>query len=122
MAEIFDSTYAFVGLERTGGVVVYNITDPLNPRLVNYVNTRDLSQTPGLNSGGDLGPEGLLFIPAAESPNGRNLLVVSNEISGTIAILRLMCFVPPTRFKFVMMAKPIAWERSSYPPFCNWEP
>ena len=86
VAEIFDSTYAFVGLERTGGVVVYNITDPLNPRLVNYVNTRDLSQTPGLNSGGDLGPEGLLFIPAAESPNGRNLLVVSNEISGTIAI------------------------------------
>ncbi len=86
VAEIFDSTYAFVGLERTGGVVVYNITDPLNPRIVNYVNTRDLSQTPGLNSGGDLGPEGLLFIPAEESPNGRNLLVVSNEISGTIAI------------------------------------
>lgn len=86
LAEILDSAYAFVGLERIGGVMVYNITDPQHPKMVNYVNTRDFSQTPGLNSGGDLGPEGLLFIPAADSPNGKNLLVVSNEVSGTIGI------------------------------------
>lgn len=85
-AKILDSVYAFVGLERIGGVVVFNITDVYNPYFVEYVNSRNFQQVPDLNFGGDLGPEGLLFIPRSESPNGNNLLIVSNEISGTIAI------------------------------------
>ncbi|MGN9785111.1 choice-of-anchor I family protein [Nonomuraea sp. ZG12] len=66
-------TYAFVGLERVGGVVAYDVTDPRRPRLADYVNTRD----------GDLGPEGLAFVPAHDSPTRRPLLVVGNEVSGT---------------------------------------
>jgi hypothetical protein len=84
--KILDSTYVFVGLERIGGVVVFNVTDPYQPTFVQYVNTRDFSQVPAVNSGGDLGPEGMLFIRANDSPNGKNLLVTSNEVSGTIAI------------------------------------
>ena len=42
-----------------------------------------------LATAGDLGPEGLVFIPAAQSPNGRPLLVVGNEVSGTTAVLQL---------------------------------
>ncbi len=86
---IGDSTYAFIGMERIGGIVVYNVTNPTAPYFVTYFTTRIFSQTPALNQGGDLGPEGILFIPKAQSPNGRNLLVVSNEISGTIAIYQI---------------------------------
>ena len=38
---------------------------------------------------GDRGPEGVLFVPAAKSPNGKPLLIVGNETSGTTAILQL---------------------------------
>lgn len=86
---IGDSTYAFIGMERIGGIVVYNVTHPSAPYFVTYFTSRNFTQNPALNQGGDLGPEGVLFIPKAQSPNGRNLLVVSNEISGTIAIYQI---------------------------------
>ncbi|MBC8042101.1 MAG: T9SS type A sorting domain-containing protein [Rhizobacter sp.] len=35
---------------------------------------------------GDLGPEGLVFVPAAQSPNSRNLVIAANEVSGTVSI------------------------------------
>ncbi len=72
--------------------MIYNITDPNNARYVNYINTRNAAVSPSaanLASVGDLGPEGLIFIPKAESPNGKDLLLVSNEISGTVAIIEL---------------------------------
>jgi 2',3'-cyclic-nucleotide 2'-phosphodiesterase/3'-nucleotidase/5'-nucleotidase len=89
IGKILDSTYAFIGLERIGGIMIYNITNPNNPYFVNYINTRDFSQTPGTNSGGDLGPEGLVFVPRNQSPNGKDLLILSNEISGTVTIIQL---------------------------------
>ncbi len=92
VGKILDSTYAFIGLERIGGVMVYNITNPNAPYYVNYINTRNFSVTPSLANlatVGDLAPEGLTFIPANQSPNGKNLLLVSNETSGTVAIIQL---------------------------------
>ncbi len=83
---ILDSVFAFVGLERIGGIMAFNITDPANPRFVDYINTRDFAQSPGPGYTADLGPEGLLFIPWNKNPNRKNLLVVSNEISGTLSI------------------------------------
>lgn len=84
--------YAFIGLERIGGVVVYDISKPRAPFFVGYVNNRDFAQQPETAEGdsnpaaGDLGPEGLLFISAEDSPNGWPLLVVGNEISGTTTV------------------------------------
>jgi hypothetical protein len=78
-------TLAFIGLERVGGVVVYDITDPVKPVFMDYLNSRD-----GVN--GDRGPEGLLLIPAAKSPNGKPLLVVGNESSGSTAIFQVNTF------------------------------
>lgn len=82
LASFGSKTYAFVGLERVGGVIVYDITTPTAPSYVTYLNTRS-------GTGGDLGPEGLAFIKAADSPNGKPLIVVGNEVSGTTAILQI---------------------------------
>jgi hypothetical protein len=93
VGKIGNKTFAFIGLERMGGVLVYDITNPAAPTRVDYLNTRDewVSQPDATNLAtvGDLGPEGLVFIPAAQSPNGKPLLVVGNEVSGTTAVLQL---------------------------------
>lgn len=97
LGEIDDRTYAFIGLERIGGVMVYDVTDPAAAEFVTYVNNRDFSvsmedeadQEAALRKAGDLGPEGLTFIPAADSPNEKNLLVVGNEVSGTTTIFQI---------------------------------
>jgi len=74
--------FAFIGLERVGGVMVYDVTNPAQPTHVTYVNAR----TGGT---GPRGPEGLHIIPAAQSPTGVPLLVVGNEISGTTSIFEI---------------------------------
>ena len=82
-------TYAFIGLERIGGVMVYDITDPMAVSFVSYVNNRDFSGDAEAGTAGDLGPEGVLFIAASDSPTGSDLLVVSNEISGTTTVYQI---------------------------------
>ncbi|MFN5143748.1 MAG: choice-of-anchor I family protein [Burkholderiales bacterium] len=74
--------FAFIGLERVGGVMVYDITDPKAAKFVTYYNTRN-------GAVGDRGPEGILLIPAYASPNGKPLLVLGNETSGSTAILQI---------------------------------
>ena len=93
---IGNKTFAFVGLERMGGVLVFDITDPKVTKRVDYLNTRedwtasfDADTTPALAKVGDLGPEGLAFIPAKQSPNGKPLLLVGNEVSGSTAVIQL---------------------------------
>ena len=91
LGRIGDRTLAFIGLERIGGVLVYDISDPKAPVRLDYLNTRDewLSDPPDLATAGDLGPEGLTFIPANRSPNGKPLLLVGNEVSGTTAVFQI---------------------------------
>jgi hypothetical protein len=88
--QIGDSTYAFIGLERIGGVVVYDVTNPLAPTFETYFNTRKWGRDPEGRGLGDLGPEGLAFISAAESPNGRPLLAVAHEVSGSTTIFQVV--------------------------------
>lgn len=92
LGKAFGRTYAFVGLERVGGVAVYDISNPKRPKFEYYVNRRDFSVNANATNfvaAGDLGPEGLLFIKADDSPNGKPLLVVANEISGTTTIYQV---------------------------------
>jgi hypothetical protein len=79
-------TYAFIGLERIGGVMIYDVTVPTSPSFVDYVNTRDFTLDPTGVAPTDNGPEGLAFVTAANSPNGKPLLVIGNEVSGTTTI------------------------------------
>jgi DNA-binding beta-propeller fold protein YncE len=63
----------FVGLERSDAVAVYNVTDVEAPVFLQW-----------LNAG--VGPEGLLFVPASDSPNGKSLLIVSSEVDGLVKV------------------------------------
>jgi len=79
-------TYAFIGLERMGGVMVYDVTNPTAPKFIEYVNNRDVTVdqiTLEAGGAGDLGPEGFKFVDASDSPSGKPLLIVANEVSGT---------------------------------------
>ena len=82
-------TYAFIGLERIGGIMVYDVSNPHTATFATYVNTRNFSGDPELGTAGDLSPEGLVFIPARESPNGKPLLAVAFEVSGTVGIFEI---------------------------------
>ncbi|MEZ4785929.1 MAG: choice-of-anchor I family protein [Candidatus Kapaibacterium sp.] len=82
-------TYAFIGLERMGGVMVYDITDPSAPSFVEYVNNRDFSGDAEDGTAGDLGPEGILFVDKSSSPTNSPLLIVTNEVSGTTTVYEI---------------------------------
>ncbi|WP_052050557.1 choice-of-anchor I family protein [Leptolyngbya sp. KIOST-1] len=90
---IGDRTYAFVGLERVGGIMVYDITVPEETTFVKYINNRDFSvaTTAEGATATDLGAEGLHFISAADSPDpqGRPLLMVGHEVSGTTTLFAI---------------------------------
>ena len=64
---------AFVGLERADAVAIYDVTDPTQPRFLQLLATGDA-------------PEGVLFIPAKDSPNKRSLLLVSSENDGVVKV------------------------------------
>lgn len=81
--------FAAIGLERIGGFMLYDITNPNAPIFLNYTNNRNFMVDADSSAAGDLGPEDIKFIPASNSPNGQNLLVVSNEISGTVSAFAL---------------------------------
>jgi hypothetical protein len=88
---IGNNLYAFVSMERVGGVMVFNINNPAAPVLETYVNNRNLT---GATTTGDLGPEGIVFISAADSPTGQPLLLLSNEVSSTIAVYSIGASTP----------------------------
>ncbi|MDC6365667.1 MULTISPECIES: choice-of-anchor I family protein [Flavobacteriaceae] len=71
--EIGGKQILFLGLERNNQVMIYDISDPYAPEFIEI-----------LENSGDVGPEGLLIIDAEDSPTGKDLLVVSNEVSGTV--------------------------------------
>jgi len=90
VGQIGGRTFAFVGLERISGIMVYDITNPQRARFVQYINSRDFGRTPGDDpDAGDLGPEGLEFVAAEDSPIGVPMLMVGNEVSGTTALYRI---------------------------------
>jgi len=78
LGEALGMNLLFLGMERTGGVMAWDLTTPMTPRFVDYVNPQQ-----------DEAPEGLLFIKAENSPIDTALLVVTNEASKTTAIYKI---------------------------------
>ncbi|MEN8078304.1 choice-of-anchor I family protein [Clostridioides difficile] len=85
IGNVGDKTYAFIGLERIGGIMAYDITDPNNITFKDYINTRDFNS----DIAGDVAPEGIDFIGAEVSPIGYPLLLVACEVSGTVAVMQI---------------------------------
>ena len=108
VGEISGRVYAFIAQERAGDLFVYDVTNPFNATFVSHYNNRnfaidfelddDLADPCDTNEGmncdnvdmaGDLGPESIKFIPAVDSPNGNALLIIGNEVSGTVTVYQV---------------------------------
>lgn len=86
--EAYGETYAFIGLERVGGVMTYRVSDPSNAEFVDYTTSRQFDVADPEDSV-DLGPEGVIFVTAKDSPTGRPLVVLSHEVTGTTTIYQV---------------------------------
>jgi DNA-binding beta-propeller fold protein YncE len=68
--------YAFIGLERVSGFFAYDLSQPTAPMIETFIQGEP----------GNERPEGVIFVPSSDSPNGENLLLLTHEDSGTVAI------------------------------------
>lgn len=100
LGKIGQKLYAFIGLERTSGFMMYDVTNPFDVHFVDYVVNRDFDSSFSINTdtgevkgdaslAGDLGPEGMKFVSAEKSPNGQPLLIIGNEVSGTTSVYQI---------------------------------
>ena len=92
IGKAYGRTYAFICFERVGGIAAYDISSPEKPTFEYYINRRDFSVNANATNflaAGDLGPEGIIFISAKNSPNDKPLVVIANEISGTTTIFQV---------------------------------
>ena len=78
-------TYAFIGLERIGGIIAFNISNITKPEFAGYFSARDYSE----DIKGDVGIEGLKFVSSEKSPTGNPLIIAANEISNSIGIYEI---------------------------------
>jgi hypothetical protein len=108
VGEIEGRTYAFISQERAGDLFVYDITNPFNTAFVTHYNNRDFTvdyemdddladpcdNNEGMdctqaNIAGDLGPESIKFVSASDSPTNNPLLIIGNEVSGTVTVYQV---------------------------------
>lgn len=64
---------AFIGMERADAVAVYDVTNPAAPVFQQLLKCGDA-------------PEGVLFVPAKNSPTGKSLLIISSEDDGVVKV------------------------------------
>jgi len=89
----YGSQWIVVGMERDGGIALFNADDALKPVFVDYINTsvREGNLIAGKTTAtaGDVSPEGIMFVSPEDSPTGSALVVVSYELSGTVGIYEI---------------------------------
>ena len=98
VAEINGKQYAFIGLERQGGIIVYDVSVPAAPVYQSYINNRDFTESVctlvdegDCDNGvynpaaGDLGPESIDYFTRL----GKHFIAVGNEVSGTTTVYQI---------------------------------
>jgi hypothetical protein len=101
VATIAGKVYAFVSMERVGGLMTFNVTNPAVPQFIQYANNRGLT---GLT--GDRGPEGIIYITQQNSPNGKAMIVLGNEVSSSVSVYEIAC--PSSSATLAAIASPSA--------------
>lgn len=100
--------YAFIAQERAGDLFVYDVTNPFSASFVSHYNNRDFTvdyemdddldnpcdEAEGMDCtdvalAGDLGPESIKFVAAEDSPTNMPLLIIGNEVSGTVTVYQV---------------------------------
>lgn len=109
VGKVGDRTYGFIAAERSGDLFVYDITNPFNVTFSAFYNNRDFNvdfeldddldnpcdpnegmDCTMISSAGDLGPESIKFVSADHSPTGKPLLIIGNEVSGSVTIYQVL--------------------------------
>ncbi len=75
LGKVGERTIAFIGLERVDAVAVYDVTNPYAPQFLQLLLSGDA-------------PEGLVFVSAEDSPNGKSLFIVSSEGDGLVKLFQ----------------------------------
>jgi len=109
VGKIADKTYGFIASERSGNLFIYDISNPFNVSFAAFYNNRDFTidyeldddldnpcdASEGMNCdmiehAGDLGPESIKFVNSEQSPNGKPLLIIGNEVSGSVTVYQVI--------------------------------
>ena len=75
IGKVGQRTIAFIGLERVDAVAVYDVTNSYAPQFLQLLLSGDA-------------PEGLVFVSAEDSPNGKSLFIVSSEGDGVVKLFQ----------------------------------
>lgn len=96
VAKIGSSHFVFVGLERQGGFMTFDVSNPSDVKFINYIHNRDFEakvskkgKYEDASKAGDLAPESIKFIPAKYSSINQPLLIVANEVSGSTSVYKI---------------------------------
>lgn len=80
-----NSRIAILGLERMSALVVFDVSTPREPTFLKWIQMLPTTPTPAAQATA-WSPEGVIFIPAEKSPNGKALFITSYELSGSLSI------------------------------------
>jgi len=89
IGKAYGRTWMVLALERDNGLMLYDMTDPVKPMFRQYINLSIPGGDIILGTAGDVSPEGVLFLEAAQSPTGKPMVVVSYELSGSVAFFEV---------------------------------
>lgn len=112
LGEIDGRTYAFVGMERQGGLFVFDITDPdldVDAMFVTYLSTLALGGDGRLLPGSDLAPESIIFLSASESPYGKATILMAFEDSQTIVAYDVSMIPELEHFALILGITGMVW-------------
>ena len=89
IGKAYGRTWMVLALERDNGLMLYDMTDPVKPMFRQYINLSIPGGDIILGTAGDVSPEGVLFLEAAQSPTSKPMVVVSYELSGSVAFFEV---------------------------------